>query len=162
MGGSDGDDNLVDLTASEHYIAHQILVKLYPDNKKLIIAVKCMCISKKGQIRNNKMYEWIKNLNSGPQSYEWKRKIGESNSKKRRTEEQKQNQREKMLGRKMGPPSEETLLKREQTRKLRNKKRTAEQNEANRLRQSDPEYRARQSQKVRDYWAKRKMNKGEK
>lgn len=35
MNGSDDDSNLVLLTAKEHYIAHLLLVKIYPKNEKL-------------------------------------------------------------------------------------------------------------------------------
>jgi hypothetical protein len=36
MGGSDDKDNLVKLTAKEHFVAHKLLVEIYPDNGKLI------------------------------------------------------------------------------------------------------------------------------
>ena len=35
MGGGDGDDNIVKLTAKEHYVAHHLLCKIYPNNPKL-------------------------------------------------------------------------------------------------------------------------------
>lgn len=44
IGGSDTKENLVDLTPEEHYIAHQLLVKIYPDNHKLIFAANMMCV----------------------------------------------------------------------------------------------------------------------
>lgn len=36
MGGTDDLENLVDLTPEEHYVAHQLLVKMNPTNHKLI------------------------------------------------------------------------------------------------------------------------------
>jgi hypothetical protein len=60
MDGSDEKDNLVLLTAREHYVAHQLLVKIYPNNYKLIYAVKVMHLSNSKIIRNNREYEWIK------------------------------------------------------------------------------------------------------
>ena len=60
MGGTDEQDNLVALTAEEHYVAHQLLVKMYPDNDKLIYAAKMMTISASGHVRNNKLYGWLK------------------------------------------------------------------------------------------------------
>jgi hypothetical protein len=33
MGGTDDEENLVELTPEEHYVAHQLLVKIYPKNK---------------------------------------------------------------------------------------------------------------------------------
>jgi len=60
MGGTDESANLVELTAEEHYIAHQLLVKIYPDNALLWCAVAMMTASAKTTIRNNKMYGWIR------------------------------------------------------------------------------------------------------
>ena len=38
MGGTDDKDNLVDLTAREHFIAHWLLTKMHPDNNGLHFA----------------------------------------------------------------------------------------------------------------------------
>jgi hypothetical protein len=54
VGGSDNPSNLVRLTPEEHYIAHLLLVKIYPGNSKLIYAANMMAN------RNNKSYGWIK------------------------------------------------------------------------------------------------------
>lgn len=50
MGGSDTSENLVLLTAKEHYIAHLLLHKMYPTNKKLLCAVNMM--SGHGKFKN--------------------------------------------------------------------------------------------------------------
>lgn len=60
MGGNDAPDNLVELTAEEHYIAHQLLHKIYPDNKGLLLACFAMAMSNDTTIRNNKLYGWIR------------------------------------------------------------------------------------------------------
>jgi hypothetical protein len=60
MGGNDDADNLVDLTAEEHYVAHQLLVKMYPHNAKLVYAAKMMTVSAHGDSRNNKLYGWLR------------------------------------------------------------------------------------------------------
>lgn len=60
LGGLDVEENLVYLTAEEHYVAHLLLVKIYPDNKSLIYAAKMMTVSGKNLIRNNKLYGWLK------------------------------------------------------------------------------------------------------
>jgi len=60
MGGTDDRDNLVSLTPEEHYVAHQLLVKMYPDNRQLIHAAIMMIPKSKTQNRNNKMYGWLK------------------------------------------------------------------------------------------------------
>lgn len=54
MNGTDNKDNLVHLLPEEHYIAHLLLVKIYPKNNKLVYAANMMAN------RNNKSYGWIK------------------------------------------------------------------------------------------------------
>jgi len=66
MGGSDDKENLVDLTPEEHYLAHQLLVKIYPDNLKLVKAAVMMIPSRP----NNKMYGWLRRRFSITQSQE--------------------------------------------------------------------------------------------
>lgn len=61
LGGDDSEINLVLLTAEEHFVAHQLLVKLHPANTSLIYAAKQMTISGRGQQRaNNKLYGWLR------------------------------------------------------------------------------------------------------
>jgi len=61
LGGTDDRDNLVALTPEEHYVAHQLLVKMHPDNNSLVHAAIMMipksCSHKQ---RSNKMYGWLK------------------------------------------------------------------------------------------------------
>lgn len=57
MGGSNDPTNLVRLTPEAHYVAHQLLVKIYPDNHKLLFAAHRMS---SGKYRNNKLYSWLK------------------------------------------------------------------------------------------------------
>lgn len=60
LGGSNKLDNLVNLYPEEHYIAHQLLVKIHPNNKKLLHAAIMMIPATKDQKRNNKLYSWLK------------------------------------------------------------------------------------------------------
>lgn len=60
MGGSDEKTNLVNLTPEEHYVAHQLLIKIYPENRKLIYAAVMMCVSSKGARPKNKLYGWLR------------------------------------------------------------------------------------------------------
>jgi hypothetical protein len=60
MGGNNSKDNLVYLTAEEHYVAHQLLVKIYPDNHKLIYAANMMCTNSPTGKRSNKLYGWLR------------------------------------------------------------------------------------------------------
>lgn len=43
MGGSNKKENLVELTAREHFICHQLLVYIYPKNKQVAYAFWGMC-----------------------------------------------------------------------------------------------------------------------
>jgi len=61
MGGADDNENIVNLTPEEHYVAHQLLVKMYPKNGALIYAARLMTVeSKNHPYRNNKLYGWLK------------------------------------------------------------------------------------------------------
>ena len=61
MQGTDVKDNLVLLTAREHYLAHQLLVKMYPDNNKLVYAANMMTVNTNDLKRSkNKRYEWLR------------------------------------------------------------------------------------------------------
>lgn len=60
MGGTNDANNLVDLTPEEHYVAHQLLVKIYPDNYKLVNAAVMMTVGSSGKRNNNKLYGWLR------------------------------------------------------------------------------------------------------
>lgn len=81
LNGTDDDANLVELTAEEHFVAHQLLVKIHPDNKKLIAALSRMCNNSRTTKRSNKWYGWIRNRFSIANS-------GTSNSSAKFTDEQ--------------------------------------------------------------------------
>jgi hypothetical protein len=62
QGGQDTKDNLVFLTAREHFIAHLLLVKMHPGHSGLIKAAMMMsvCSSNNQQRTTNRVYEWLK------------------------------------------------------------------------------------------------------
>ena len=60
LGGSEDENNLVYLTAEAHYVAHQLLVKMNPEDPKLIYAAKRMTHGSKTTQRTNKLYGWLK------------------------------------------------------------------------------------------------------
>lgn len=60
MGGLDDPANLVNLTPEEHYVAHQLLVKIYSTNHKLVNAAVMMSLNAKGKRPNNKLYGWLR------------------------------------------------------------------------------------------------------
>lgn len=60
LGGSNDSNNIVNLTPEEHYVAHQLLCKIYPMNRKLIHAACMMTVSNRYVVRNNKLYGWLR------------------------------------------------------------------------------------------------------
>src|ERR1019366_9401139 len=70
MGGKYIKGNFVFLTPEEHYVAHQLLVKMYPGNRKLVFAANTLGNT------NNKQYGWLKRKFSENQ-------MGENNPAKR-------------------------------------------------------------------------------
>jgi hypothetical protein len=68
LGGKEEHSNLVILSAEEHFLAHQLLVKIYPKHDGLAYAAKLMTMSKgKGRV-GNKLYGWLKKRASIAQS----------------------------------------------------------------------------------------------
>lgn len=60
LGGSDEISNLVKMTPEEHYVAHQLLVKMYPGNSKLALACRRMTKTKSRKVSNRKEFGWIR------------------------------------------------------------------------------------------------------
>lgn len=65
IGGTDDNDNLIDLFAREHFIAHKLLAQESPDNEKLLYALWRMC---NWQNHNQEFYQ------PSPEEYEVARK----------------------------------------------------------------------------------------
>lgn len=64
MGGLDEKENIVELTAREHFLSHWLLHQIYPENNKLFFAFKAMCdwknSKRKNYIPSSKVYEYTK------------------------------------------------------------------------------------------------------
>lgn len=73
LGGTDDPSNLVNLTPEEHYVAHQLLVKIHSNNGRLLYAAIMMCSNR----INNKLYGWLRRRLSSTQS---KAMTGSSNN----------------------------------------------------------------------------------
>ena len=58
MGGGNDVWNIVELTGEEHYVAHQLLVKMYPSVSGLALAAMRMA----RQCTGNKSYAWLRRL----------------------------------------------------------------------------------------------------
>jgi hypothetical protein len=56
MGGGNEPENLVELTPEEHFVAHQLLIRIHPGIKKLVYAAWYMATNGKG----NKPYGWLR------------------------------------------------------------------------------------------------------
>src|ERR1700737_2110348 len=116
MGGGNDKHNLVDLTGPEHYVAHQLLCKIYPEKTKLAFAANAMRLlrgNRDPSVPKNKGYGWLRKLHAKamgdlkrgktltpehkakvsagltgrPVSSETREKISNSNSGKKRTAE---------------------------------------------------------------------------
>lgn len=95
-GGGDEPENLVRLTPEEHYLAHQLLVKIHPDEPKLVYSVVYMTGNNdKCQRPNNKLYGWIKRrlavvaaarMTGNIMSEETKAKLSAANKGQKKTE----------------------------------------------------------------------------
>ena len=147
LGGSNKSNNLVRLTAREHFIAHQLLAKIYSNNKKILYAAYMMSNRKKF---HSKKYEWIKKLNKEiPLTEEMLLKRKENiislqkigcesarivNTGKPRTKNIKDKISKSLTGRKH---SEESKQKMKEKRKLQIMPRGAKRSEESRKRMSD-------------------------
>lgn len=56
MSGGDGQENIANLTPEEHYVAHQLLIKMYPATRGLATAAVLMA----KQCTGNKAYGWLR------------------------------------------------------------------------------------------------------
>lgn len=64
VGGADDDENMVALTAREHFICHWLLVKMYrgSDRMRLASAFNAMCRVGNGQMRSSKNFDRARRL----------------------------------------------------------------------------------------------------
>lgn len=67
LGGSDDKDNLVNLTAKEHYICHYLLTKIHIDNRpnfykmmKALVMMSCSSENQDRHVKNSRQYKWIR------------------------------------------------------------------------------------------------------
>lgn len=155
IGGVDAKENLVDLTAREHFICHRLLVNIHPDNNKLKFALWAMCNMKsKRQSRyvpSSRIYESIK--------LEVIKIISEKKKGVKLTEEHKRKTSETLKGRKRPQEVIDKIHKKrlesnwkhsEETRKKMTGRTLSEEtrkkiSEANIRRNSNPEFRKKLS-----------------
>ena len=124
MGGTDDTENLVKLLPEEHFVAHQLLVKIHPGNPKLTFALVVMTGIRNNLPRRNKMYGWLKKqvsiAKTGKKfSEESKAKMAEAaRNRKPMSDETKQKMSASRMGKKKGPMTDEQKRKISETKKL--------------------------------------------
>lgn len=138
IGGNDEPENLVKLTPEEHYVAHQLLVKIFPDQIKLIFAAWMLTFDGHGKRLNNKQFGWLRRkMSIGISSInranakERTRKSGITQRGKKLSEEHKRKLSKAGMGRKNSP---NTISKMSISAKLRPKENRA-------IMHASPEYR---------------------
>lgn len=174
VGGGDEDDNIVELTPEEHFVAHQLLVRIYPGHKGLIWALLQMTGGNRRQPRRNKAYGWMRRMFASM--------ISESSRGRRASPEARERMRLAKLGKKRGkyrsspsrnagvPKSEEHRLrlrlaklgKKRGKYNLKDREAKNAAISAGRLKTDNtvyttPEYRASQAERSCQSWAKRKQ-----
>lgn len=75
MGGTDNADNLVLLTAREHYIAHLLLTKIYSDNCRILFAFNMMRTHSGNQARSKNYESNRQRLSAAKRDKEWSKNI---------------------------------------------------------------------------------------
>jgi hypothetical protein len=105
--GDNSKENIVRLTPEEHYVAHQLLIRIHPNNPKLVYAAMLMTQSNDGTRTNNKLFGWIRRrlaeARRVPHSEERKRKNSEAQKGKKLSAET----RAKMSASRKGVPRPE-------------------------------------------------------
>lgn len=124
MGGADEPENIVCLTAEEHYLAHQLLVKMYPKHKGIVMAANIMGTSMNEGRLSNKQFGWIRrrmaNVMTGRTlSEETRKKMSDAAKGKKLSEETKRKISEYQRGKTV---SEDTREKMKRSFKGRNAK----------------------------------------
>jgi hypothetical protein len=178
LGGSNKRENIVMLTPEEHYIAHLLLVKMYPGDHRLLWAAVSMTNHTKLHQRNNKLHGWLRrkfseairermtgrhpseetreklrNAKLGkktqPHTEETKRKMSEASLGRAKSKEHRAALAKAKLGKKRGPRSEE--WRRNQSKGIK-----AAMKDRDYAWTKTDEYRNQQSAQMKRVWAERK------
>lgn len=181
LGGDNSKSNLVDLTAEEHFVAHKLLILIYPGNKKLIWSAMSMTNSTRKMCRNNKNYGWLRRefvemiraqstgkkhslearqrmsksktgVKRGPYSDQTKLKMSIASKGKKKSEKHIESMIRGKTGVKTGPRSEEVRMKISKSNSL-----TKRSNNWKNAYLKDPLYREGQSHKMKEIWRQRKL-----
>lgn len=178
LGGANDENNIVRLTAEEHFLAHQLLVRMFPGNRGLIWAAVAMTNGTGKHLRGNKLYGWLRRMFAervaaatkgrkhtdearakmsaahlgvklGPKSAETRAKMSAASRGKSKSPEHIAKMAVSKRGKKIGPISDETRSKMSASIKAA----LSNKEFANRR---TPEYRRRQAEKMREIWSQRR------
>lgn len=169
MNGSNAKSNIAILTPEEHFLAHQLLVKMHPERPSLIWALARMMCGNPAIKHHNKWYGWIRRRfaaeMSKPKSIETRRKMSEYWTKHRADNPVTDEQREEMRQRQTGTKhSEETKQKMSKSHigKTFSEESRRKMSEAKLGKKKPPrsaEYAEQQSLKMKQVWAERRAKK---
>lgn len=148
LGGTNEEDNLIDLFAREHFIAHKLLAEENPDNTKLIYAWWCMSSMKNERTHNR--YECT------PEEYE-QAKIAFSQvvsaNTQRRFQDPEARQKQSEIQKKRFEDPEERRKNGEYTKKqYENPERRKKQSDTIKKKYEDPEMRKKTSEASKKMW----------
>ena len=99
LGGTDAHENLIQLTPEEHYIAHQLLTRIYPNNKKIIFAAHMMTVGLRTH-RKNKAYGWLRKKMSETSSGAGNHMFGKKHSPDRKKKSGRYGEQNAFFGKK--------------------------------------------------------------
>jgi hypothetical protein len=180
VGGDDEPGNIVILTAEEHYIAHQLLVRMHPGNGSLVwAAVNMTGKARNNAGRRNKLYGWLRRRfaaaiserhagkavsaearekmaaakrgrKRGPHSEEHRRKLSEAAKGRKRSEAHRAALSAALTGKKRGPQSEAHRRAISEGNKVAAKRRD------NAWQARDAEHCMRQAERMKEVWDKRR------
>lgn len=118
MNGSNDEINIAFLTPEEHYIAHLLLVKIFPNNFNLAYAANMMCVSTRYVKRNNKLYGWLRRKISEATSNKFKGKHLSDEHKQKLSIALKGKSNKKLIGRKLSNEHKNKIRKKLKNRIL--------------------------------------------
>lgn len=170
-GGTDDTHNLVALTPEEHYLAHLLLVKMYPGDISILWAVIRMTGSTDKLVRSNKLYGWTRRQFAEamrkPKSEETRQKMSEYWSEYRHLHPVDDETRKKMSERMTGVKrSDETRKKMSEAKKgvpksESHKQKMSEARKGKAVTHHTDEMKRQISEHMKEVWKKRREAKQE-
>jgi hypothetical protein len=154
LGGRDGPENRVRLTAAEHYVAHQLLVKMHPGHPGLVWAANAMTFGAAviGGRAVNKRHSWLRErarAQRGPHSAEHRAKIAVAHRGKVKSPQHLAALRESKRGKVKGPHTAEARARMSAAQKVAVKSRDISYTRTD-------AYRAAAAERMQDVWRKRR------